>query len=186
MRYLKWCIPAVLLFLLAACGDQSIEEFSHIDQRGEELSLEQLKGTPWLAAFIFTNCTTVCPPMVFNLAEIQDELVADGVEDYRIVAFTVDPQDDTPEKMQAYLDNFPIPDQSKWHLLTGYEQDDIRDWAADNFKMFIKDDPTSDQVIHGTTFYLVDQEGVVTKNYDGYTDVPKDMIRIDLEKLVEQ
>lgn len=46
------------------------------------------------------------------------------------------------------------------------------EYAKDNFKTFIKDDPASDEVIHGTSFYLVDQEGVIVNNYDSYSDVP--------------
>jgi protein SCO1/2 len=174
-----------LVLLLAACGNQPIADFSHTNQRGETVSLESLKGTPWLATFVFTNCETVCPPMTFNMASIQEELVKQGIEDYKIVAFSVDPREDTPEKMAEYLANFSVPDDSKWNLLTGYSQQEIADFAKENFKAFVKDDPNSDQVIHGTSFYLVDQEGVVTNNYDGFDKVPVDDIVEDLQNLTE-
>ncbi len=176
---MKWKWIALLAFaaiLLSACGAEAVEDFAYTDHRGNEVTNKQLEGTPWLATFVFTNCNTVCPPMTFNMADLQKEMAAAGIEDVNIVAFSVDPRADTPEKMQEYLSHYPIVDESKWHLLTGYSQDEIAEFAKDNFKSFVKQDPNSDQVIHGTSFYLVDQGGQVVGNFDGYTDVPADEI----------
>ncbi|PSL41085.1 protein SCO1/2 [Planomicrobium soli] len=175
-----------LVLILSACGSSSIEDFSYTNHRGETISSDSLEGTPWLATFVFTNCETVCPPMTFNMAGIQEQLVKQGIEDYKIVAFSVDPKADTPEKMQEYLANFSVPDESKWNLLTGYGQGEITQFAKDNFNTFIKDDPSSNQVVHGTTFYLVDKKGVVRANYDGYQNVPTDDIIAELEKLIAE
>ena len=186
MRLIYTSILLSLVLLLSACGSSAIDDFSYTDHRGDSVSLEDLKGTPWLATFVFTNCETVCPPMTFNLSEIQEELESEGVEDYKIVAFSVDPSIDTPETMQEYLNQYSVPDESKWHLLTGYTQPEISEFAKDNFNSFVRNDPESDQVIHGTSFYLVDQEGVVVNNYDGFEDVPVEEIKNDLRKLVEE
>lgn len=79
-----------------------------------------------------------------------------------------------------------MPDESKWHLLTGYTQPEIAEFAKDNFKSFVRNDPESNQVIHGTSFYLVDQEGVVVNNYDGFENVPVEDIKDDLQNLIEE
>lgn len=175
----------LLSMILSACGSENIESFAYSDQKGEKISLESLKGTPWLATFIFTSCDTVCPPMTFNMVQIQEQLAAEGIEDYKIVAFSVDPKKDSPEKLKEYLSNFDVPDESKWHLLTGYTQEEIIIFAKDNFKTFVKDDPKSEEIIHGTSFYLMDKEGVIVNNYDGFKDVPIDQIRSDLKKLIK-
>ncbi len=186
MRYISLSVLLSLALLLSACGSSAIDDFSFTDHRGEPVSLEDLKGTPWLATFVFTNCNTVCPPMTFNLSGIQEELEAEGLQDYKIVAFSVDPSVDTPETMQAYLAQYSVPDESKWHLLTGYTQPEIAEFAKDNFKSFVRNDPESNQVIHGTSFYLVDQEGVVVNNYDGFENVPVEDIKDDLQNLIEE
>lgn len=185
MKPYAFAVLLGLILILAACGNETIENFSYSDQQGERVSLDTLKGTPWLATFIFTNCGTVCPPMIFNMGQIQEQLAAEGIEDYKIVAFSVDPKTDSPEKLKEYLGNFGVPDESKWHLLTGYSQEEIINFAKDNFKTFVKDDPTSEQIIHGTSFYLMDQEGAIVSNYDGFADVPIDQIQRDLEKLIK-
>lgn len=180
--------------VLAGCGSSGnfeaqtnweIQDFNYTNQHNEKVSLEDLKGKVWLATFIFTNCETVCPPMTFNMSDIQHMLVDKGIEDYNIVAFSVDPEVDTPEKMQEYLGNYDVADESKWQLLTGYKQEEISKFAEKSFKTLVKDDPNSNQVIHGVSFYLVDQDGVVVKNYSGATDVPKEEIVIDVETLIE-
>ncbi|MDQ0430124.1 protein SCO1/2 [Planomicrobium stackebrandtii] len=186
MRFIYLSVLLSLVLFLGACGSSAIEDFSYTDHRGEPVSLEDLKGTPWLATFVFTNCETVCPPMTFTLSEIQEELEAEGLDNYKIVAFSVDPGVDTPETMQEYLAQYSVPDESKWHLLTGYEQSEISEFAKDNFNSFVRDDPESDQVIHGTSFYLVDQDGVVVNNYDGFENVPVEDIKDDLRELIEE
>lgn len=187
-------ILSISILILAGCGSSGkfaaqtnweIQDFTFENQRGESVSLDDLKGTVWLATFIFTNCETVCPPMTFNMSDIQKMLEEKGIEDYKIVEFSVDPEVDTPEKLQEYIGNYDVIDESKWELLTGYTQEEISKFAEKSFKTLVKDDPNSNQVIHGVSFYLVDQNGVVVKNYNGAQDVPKEEIVIDVETLIE-
>ncbi|WP_213423033.1 SCO family protein [Bhargavaea massiliensis] len=195
---MKKLISAAAMVILAALvlgacnagkfeGDFSweVKPFEYTNQHGEKVSLEDLKGQPWLAQFVFTNCNSVCPPMMFNMAEVQDHLAKAGIEDYKIVSFSVDPKYDTPEKLQEYLDTFEVADQAKWEMLTGYTQEEISDLSVKSFKLPVIDDPNSDQVTHGTSFFLVDQEGNAVKSYDGYMEVPHDLIVEDMEALIE-
>lgn len=187
-----------LVTVLSACGntkfkaDYSLEmqDFEHINQRGETVSLESLKGKPWLGMYIFTNCNSVCPPMTFNMTQVQEKLKKKGIEDYNIVAFSVDPEVDTPEVLADYLARYTVPDESKWNLLTGYSQSYIEQYAVKSTKLLVKDDPNSDQVIHGIQFFLVDKDGILVKQYDGYAqdadDVPIDTIVSDLETYIDE
>ncbi|MGX1264498.1 protein SCO1/2 [Rossellomorea marisflavi] len=147
------------------------------------MSLDDLKGKVWIADFIFTNCETVCPPMTFNLTKLQKDLKDEGVEDYRIVSFSVDPENDTPEKLTEYIGNFEA-NTDKWDLLTGYEFDKIKNLAEKSFKSVVANVSDSDQKIHGTSFYLVDQEGTVVKTYSGNSDVPYDEMVSDIKALI--
>ncbi|WP_409369166.1 SCO family protein [Lysinibacillus sp. 38-6] len=191
-------ILLALVTVLSACGNvkfkadysYGIQDFEHVNQRGEKVSLESLKGKPWLGMYIFTNCTSVCPPMTFNMAQVQEKLKNKGIEDYNIVAFSVDPEVDTPEVLADYLARYTVPDESKWQLLTGYSQSYIEDFAVKSTKLLVKDDPNSNQVIHGIQFFLVDKDGILVKQYDGYaqdaTEVPIDTIVADLETYIDE
>ncbi|MGM0844666.1 MAG: SCO family protein [Bacillota bacterium] len=178
---------------LAACGNGGfqadhnwkVQDFSYTNQNNETVSLEDLKGKVWLADFIFTNCETVCPPMTYNMTQLQEKLKEKGIEDYQIVSFSVDPEVDTPEALSEYISNYEA-DTSKWDLLTGYTQDHISDFAVESFKSLVANDPNSDQVIHQTSFYLVNQEGRTVKSYGGYEEVPFDQIVLDMEALIKE
>jgi len=188
----------VLSIVLSACSnykfkadtEYEIADFTVTNHRGEEVSLESLKGKPWLAMFIFTNCVTVCSPMTYNMTEIQEELKERGIEDYNIVGFSVDPSNDTPEVLSEYLSHYTIADESKWNYVTGYDQKWIEQFALNSFKTLVKMPTEGDQVIHGSSFYLVDEKGIAVKNYTGYSDsddgVPFDTIAIDIETLIEE
>lgn len=184
--------------VLSACGNvkfkadynMEMQEFEHVNQRNETVSLDSLKGKPWIGMYIFTNCTTVCTPMTFNMTQIQEKLIKKGVEDYNIVAFSVDPEVDTPEVLTDYLARYNVPDESKWNLLTGYVQSYIEQYAVKSTKLLVKDDPKTNQVVHSVSFFLVDKDGVLVKQYTGHSDdsteVPIDTIVGDIETYIEE
>lgn len=183
----------VVLMLSACSGDKfkadyklEIKPFAFTNQQNEEVTLEDLKGEVWLAQFVFSNCTTACGPMMVNMAELQDKLIEEDVEDYKLVSFSVDPNFDTPEVLQEYLSVFNPSDESKWVMLTGYKQDKISEIARKSFATLVIDEPGSDQVTHGTSFALVNQEGLVVKLYEGLDDVPFETIVRDMKALIKQ
>ncbi|AOV07771.1 SCO family protein [Sporosarcina ureilytica] len=189
-------VPFVLIFvlLLTACSSNGfkadyklkIEPFTFTNQHHEEVSLDDLKGQVWLGQFVFTNCATVCGPMMVNMTKLQDELVKENVEDYKIVSFTVDPAVDSPEVLQEYLDIFEPADESKWEMLTGYRQDTIAEIAKKSFATIVAPDPNSNQVTHGVNFYLVNRDGIVVKMYNGSMDVQYEDIVKDMKALIKQ
>ncbi|MGM7637362.1 SCO family protein [Bacillus sp. Hm123] len=181
------------LILITGCsnsdfqGNMNVElqDFTHINQDNKEVSLKDLKGTVWIADFIFTNCTTVCQPMTKNMSDLQKMLQEEGIEDYRIVSFSVDPKNDTPEKMKEYISYFNV-DESKWDLLTGYDDEYIKKFAEKNFQTLAIPEPDSDQILHGTSFYLINKEGTVVKSYSGNEDVPFDEMVLDMKQLIKE
>ena len=199
----RYALVAVLLFaavIVSACSNYKfkatthyeVEDFQVTNHRGEEVGLEDFKGKPWLAMFIFTNCTTVCTPMTYNMTEVQHELIDRGVEDYNIVAFSVDPATDKPAVLTDYLKRYDVPDESKWNLLTGYDQKFIEQFALNSFKTLVRmpTDPKDNQVLHQSLFFLVDENGVAVKNYTGASmdgeEISYDTIAIDMETLIEE
>jgi len=177
----------LILILLVACAESQpkqmnsrLEPFRYTDQSGNPVALESLKGKVWVANFIFTTCTTVCPGLTANMAQLQKEIQsADlGAE---LVTFSVDPERDTPDVLKSYLGKFDA-DFASWHALTGYTFEEMQRYAEENFKMAIEWEARSDQVIHGTSFYLVDKTGTVVSYYDGQ-DPPYGRIIKDIQAL---
>ncbi|MFS8650873.1 MAG: SCO family protein [Caldibacillus sp.] len=161
-----------------------IEPFVYTDQNGKPFSLADLEGKVWVATFIFTNCKTVCPPMTANMARLQRMVAQEGLDQVEFVAFSVDPEVDTPEALREYAARY-TDNTENWHFLTGYVQEHIEQFARDNFKAIVHKPEKDDQVIHGTDFYLVDQEGVIVKYYSGL-DVPYEEIIGDIKILLKR
>ena len=183
----------ILLFvcLLTGCStakfepelDFKVKDFEFTNQRNEAVSLQSLNGTPWLAMFIYTRCNTVCPPMTSNMADVHGALEAEGIENYKIVGFSVDPAYDTSEILSNYLSYYPIENESKWELLTGYPQTEMTQFALQSFNTVAKKLTGSEDVVHDIKYFLVDQNGTTVKSYNGYSDVPIEEIVSDMKNI---
>ncbi len=187
--FLLIMLAAIVIFA-AACGNGGlkdaknypIEDFTFTNQDGEQLSKKDLKGKVWIADFIFTSCADVCPPMTANMAKLQEMIKKEKLEDVEIVSFSVDPTVDTPDVLKQYGQKFNA-DFSNWSFLTGYTQEEIEKFVLENFKALVKKPEAGDQVIHGTDFYLVDQNGDMRKYYTGLKEVPFEQIIEDIKAL---
>jgi len=188
-NFLVFIIGSFLL-VLTACGNQSpikdplnyeVQSFSYLNQENESVSLDELKGTVWVTNFIFTNCETVCPPMTAHMSELQKRMNNEGVN-ARIISFSVDPENDTPEKIKEFTAPYSISFDN-WDFLTGYSQQEIEEFARKSFKTIVQKPKNNDQVIHGTSFYLIDQNGVVMKDYNGVENPPYEQIIKDIKAL---
>ncbi|AMR12740.1 MULTISPECIES: SCO family protein [Bacillus] len=182
-------LAGILTVFLSSCGTSKIDNplnydvqsFSFQNQDGKAVTLESLKGQVWVADFIFTNCETICPPMTSHMAELQKQMEEENLQ-ARIVSFSVDPENDTPEKLKKFAANYPLSFQN-WDFLTGYSQEEIEKFALKSFKSIVKKPEDEDQVIHQSSFYLVDQNGKVVKDYDGARNTPYDEIIADIKTL---
>lgn len=171
-----WLIALVLL--LAACGSNEVEptsyygntleEFEAVNQHNETFTSKDMDGKVWLANLIFTQCVTVCPPMTQNMTELTQELEKADIENAGVVSFSVDPDTDTPEVLSEYMSWYSPSETIEWQLLTGYEFEYLRDYALNNFKSIVKlPQDGSNQVLHGTAIYLIDENGKLVKDYTG-------------------
>lgn len=178
------------LVVITACNQPKFEatydwpmaDFSAVNQDNEQVGLSDMKGKIWLANFVFTNCDTVCPPMTANMAKVQQKMAEEKIEGVRIVSFSVDPTRDKPETLKEFAAKFQA-DHSNWDFLTGYTQDDVKALAK-SFKTLAEAEPGSDQFIHDTKIFLINEEGIIVKGYNGL-EVPFDEIIADLKALTK-
>lgn len=191
---------ATIILIVSACSNNAIEpesqygnklqSFNVTDQNGDKFSQKDMKGKVYIADFIFTDCETVCPPMTYNMSTVIDQLEKDGVKDYGVISFSVDLGGRRIIKKKDYIKQYNVPD-GKWTLVTNYDFKFIKQYAEDNFKSIVAPPPKgSNQVTHGTSFYLVDQNGKIIKTYSGQDagdkKFPKSEIVADVKTLVEE
>lgn len=106
--------------VLAAPLAVSVPDVQVTDHEGRRLRFgsELVKGRTVLVNFIFTGCTSVCSPLTAIMKETQAQLTAAGKADVQIVSVTVDPLNDTPERLRAYAAGIGAGGP-KWRFVTG-------------------------------------------------------------------
>ncbi|MBL9024172.1 MAG: SCO family protein [Myxococcales bacterium] len=141
--------------------DYALPDFQMVDQQGNKVTRADLTGKVLVVDFFFTTCPTICPRLTTRMAVLGKELTSDT--EVRLVSITVDPENDTPEKLAAYRAKYGAkPDQ--WVFLTG-EPDHVRDTVLKGFKMAVR--RVSDANIdHAEKFVLVDKQMHVRGVFD--------------------
>lgn len=102
---------------------RTIPDIPLLDQNGETVHFYRDLVADRVVAmnFIFTSCTTVCPPMGATFAQVQKSLGDRLGRDVHLISVSVDPVTDTPERLKAWGDRFGAADG--WTLVTGPKAD---------------------------------------------------------------
>jgi len=93
-----------------------------LDQYGKQLNFydDLIKGKTVAVNFIFTTCTTVCPPLTATFRKVQQTATERGL-DVKLVSVSVDPVVDTPERLRAFAEKFNAG--QSWTFVTGEKGD---------------------------------------------------------------
>jgi protein SCO1/2 len=142
--------------------------FTLVNERGERFGSDDLKGRIWVADFVFTSCPSVCPKLTKRMAEIQHRARNLG-DAFRLVTFTVDPENDTPERLAAYARTYGA-NPRKWTFLTG-PLDDIESTVVKGFKLAMGKEEIEPgtglfSIFHGERLVLIDPEGRIRGYYE--------------------
>jgi cytochrome oxidase Cu insertion factor (SCO1/SenC/PrrC family) len=94
----------------------NIPDVEVLDQDGNTRHFysDLVKGKTVAINFIFTNCTTICPPLGATFARVQRDL---GNKDVQFISVSVDPLTDTPERLKAWGAKFKAG--AGWTFVTG-------------------------------------------------------------------
>lgn len=138
----------------------SVPDFALTDHRNRTVTPGALAGAPYIADFIFTQCTNVCPMMSARMVMLQRALQDTEVA---YVSFSVDPAHDTPAVLAEYARRWK-GSETRWSLLATSAAD-LKAIVA-GFRVTAA--PTTDPdnpIIHSNVFFLVDADGQVRGVY---------------------
>lgn len=155
--------------------------FSLTEQSGLRFDGAELRGKVWVADFIFTQCTAICPLLSAQMAQLQRDLSGrEGWEDVRLVSFSVDPENDTPQVLQTYATKMGA-DPLHWRFLTG-ERETIWRLTRDGFKLPVEAQPENVEmpILHSAKVVLVDRVGRIRGYYDGLDAADREKLRAEL------
>ena len=179
LLFLLLVLPAIMYFYLTRGynnfikleiigeADYSIDDFSFINQDNDTITKDSLLGSIYVANFFFTSCPSICPTMTRNMSYLQDKLSV--YPNIRFLSHTVDPDNDTPEKLINYVDlmqqkNISI-DLSNWDFVTG-DKDKLYQSAANYFVNASVDSLAPGGFLHSEYFVLIDKQGRVRSGID--------------------
>lgn len=80
-------------------------DFSLTKADGAKFRLSDQRGRIVLLFFGYTSCPDVCPTTLAEMKQVMDKL-GDNGDDVQVVFISVDPDRDTSEKMQTYVEHF--------------------------------------------------------------------------------
>jgi len=125
--------------------------FSHL---GKIVNIKDFKGTPTLLFFGFTHCPEVCPTTLSNLLN-NIELLEKNKKNYRVLFVTLDPERDTINILNDYLQNF----NSSVIGLTG-ELNEINKFAK-NWNIYWEKVSEGDSytINHTATVFMINKKG---------------------------
>jgi cytochrome oxidase Cu insertion factor (SCO1/SenC/PrrC family) len=97
----------------------SIPDLEVLDQDGRKVRFysDLIKGKVVAINFIFTTCTTICPPLGATFARVQRDLGERAGRDVHFISVSVDPATDTPERLKAWGAKFKAG--AGWTFVTG-------------------------------------------------------------------
>lgn len=162
LRPVKDDAPSSLAPRAAADGGAEtarIPDTPVLDQDGRRLKFytDLVRGKTVAINFVFTTCTTICPPLGATFARVQRELGERAGRDVHLISVSVDPATDTPERLKSWGAKFKAA--PGWTFVTGAKPDMdelLRALAAS----------TARPEDHTPTLLIInDQKGVFTRTY---------------------
>lgn len=152
-------------------------EFRLMSHRGDTIGLHGLETRATAVFFGYTSCPDICPLTLTHLTRTMT-LLGDSNRDLTVLFVTVDPQRDTPERMEAYLGAF----HPSYLGLTGTEGE-IRE-VADRFGVFFNRVGDGDDyaVDHSARVFIIDEKGEIPLSFP--VSVTADIMARDIKKLL--
>jgi len=145
--------------LLGPRKKMTIPDVEVLDQEGNALHFysDLIKGKTVAINFIFTNCTTICPPLAATFARVQREMGDKVGKDVHFISISVDPLTDTPERLKAWAAKFKAG--GGWTFVTGTKQEMDKLLYALGASVSRREDHTPSVIIGN------DVKGVWTRTY---------------------
>lgn len=142
------------------------------DQHNKSVALADFKGKPILLTMGYASCKFACPRLAADLMAIERELTPEQKEQVSFFFVSIDPENDTPEKLAEFLGQYKV-DQSRWFGLRG-SADDVLELSVaigTRYRAIENGD-----FAHSNRISLISADGVILHTQEGLGTDPKDMV----------
>jgi protein SCO1/2 len=146
--------------------------FSLVDQDGQRLTNEDLRGRFVLYNFHHTRCPEPCANLDRTMTEIQSRLAEAELGDIPITFVTIsfDPQHDTPQVLKTYAESLDV-DPAVWKFATTTDETLLKHIIGGGFEAYYQQKENG-SFNFDPKFVLVDGWGIIRGEYRYQTLTP--------------
>jgi protein SCO1 len=146
---------------------------------GTSFRLSEMRGKVVMLFFGYTSCPDICPTTLAEFKQSLDEL-GNKSNQVQVLFVTVDPQRDTPERVQEYVDHF----NPNFIGLSGSETELAQVWNEYGvFREIVNGTSAAGYLVnHTARVTLIDQQGNLRVSF-GFDTPVKDIVH-DLKLLL--
>ena len=162
----------------------SVPQFSLVERSGKATSLADLRGSIWIADFIYTTCKDTCPMQTAEMAQLQEHWKDRA--GLKLVSFSVDPEKDTTAVLSRYADRYKA-DAQRWLFLTGAKEE-IGRLVQEGFRLSAValpgDGNVGSVIMHSPRFVLIDKQAEIRGYYDSRDPQAMQRLKADVAILI--
>lgn len=157
-------------------------EFVLTRDDGTSFQLSENRGDIVLLFFGYTSCPDVCPTTLAELNQALERLKDEDADRVQVVFITVDPERDTPERAQEYVNHF----NTSFVGLSGTEEELSKVWDDYGvFREIVDGESAAGYIVnHTARVTLIDGAGNLRVSFA--FDLPVDDIVHDLKLILKE
>lgn len=188
---LHYCkLPAPILPILGETeisnGDtiyHTIPPFSFVDQNGDTVNENTVKGKIYITDFFFTHCPTICPKMAQQMHDLHEKYKNNA--DVLFLSHSIDSKYDTVATLKKYAEKLNVADSKTWHFLH-VPADQLFDRARSYLTAVQKDSTESAGFTHSGHFVLVDRNRHIRAYCDGTKPEDVSILKRKIDQLLNE
>jgi len=131
-------------------------QFALTNQVRETVSLAGFQGNVVILTAIYASCPHTCPVILSQTKAAIAELSPEEREGLRVIAVTMDPENDSPDVLNKLAKNHGM-EPTLYHLVTG-DPAEVEP-LLDRMQIARQRDPETGIISHANLFLLIDREG---------------------------
>lgn len=179
-------VPAILMLTTPHPHGTLYDEPPQVDFElpstdGGTFRLSDYRGEVVVVYFGYTSCPDVCPATLFDLKRAEEQL-GERAEDVEVVFVTIDPEVDTPERINEYLNYF---DES---FIGTYGTEEQLQAVRDLFHVTVLRSDEGEAIpgygiTHTTSMFVINREGYLKLRMHHETD--PELLARDLDYFIK-
>lgn len=133
-------------------------QFTMVNQDGDEISLESLRGKVVVVTGVYATCSGSCPVILTELTRVTSEMSEEELAEIAVVAITLDPENDDQRARQRLAARHQV--SAPTYNFVNADPDHVNE-TLDRFSISRISDEESGEIDHTNLYVLIDRNGKI-------------------------